>query len=365
MRIIFSGGGTLGSVTPLLALYEEFAQPTQAVWIGTRGGPEKELVHSYHMPFRAIFSGKLRRYFSLQNFLDPFLLCIGVVQAIRIIFVFQPDIVIGAGGYVSVPVIWAAWLLKKKIIILQLDIQPSLANIITRFCVQGVALTCDEQKKYFQGKKMDVTGIPVRKRVYEVARQVSEVKSLILLREKLNIPNDTIPVVLVVGGGTGAIFINTCIGNALAELTRVCHVVHVTGKGKGGMLPATYDKERYRTFEFLGEELLDYMAIADCVITRAGMGVLSELSVLGKPTIIIPIPHSHQEKNAIYFERKKHAALYLLQEGLTSEKLVGTIQRVLGDRILRQELSENMKLALPHDGAQKMRKFIEEIIKNG
>ncbi len=364
MRIIFTGGGTLGSVTPLIAVYEEFAGSAQAMWVGTRSGPEKELVRGYHMPFRSIFSGKFRRYFSVRNFLDPFLLCIGIVQAFRIILTFQPDIIVGAGGYVSVPVMWAGWLLKKKILILQLDIQPSLANIMTRFCARGVALACDDQKKYFQGGKTVVTGIPVRKKIVELAGKIRDSKNRISLRVLLGIPDDNLPVVLIVGGGTGAEFINIRVLESLGELTKICHVVHITGKGKGGVAVVSYIQERYHVFEFLGEKLLDYIAISDCVVTRAGMGMLSELSVYGKPTIIIPIPHSHQEKNAVYFERQKHAAIYLLQEGLTAEKFIETIRRIFKDSVLMQELSDHVRLALPQDGARRVRELVEEIVKN-
>lgn len=362
MKIIFTGGGTLGSVTPLLALYEELSPSAQAIWIGTRHGPEKELVRAYHMPFRGIFSGKLRRYFSIRNFLDPLLLCIGVFQAVRIISAFGPDVIIGAGGYVSVPVLWAGWLLKKKIVIFQLDIQPTMSNMLTRFCAQKIALAC-EQNAGFWGKNAVVTGIPVRKRVYERAQEMQDEKKRVQLRAQLGIPLDSFPIVFVVGGGAGAAAINICVREALGDLTRMCHVIHVTGMGKGGDPSVQYVQERYYTFGFLKEEMIDYVALADCVVTRAGMGVLSELSILGKPTIIIPIPHSHQEKNAVYFERQKHAAIYLAQEGLTGEKLARTVARVLDDAVLRTELSDHMKQALPREGAQKIRKLIEEIIK--
>lgn len=362
MRIIFTGGGTLGSVTPLIALYEALSKPVQAVWIGTRSGPERELVCEYHMPFRAIFSGKLRRYLSIKNFFDPILFCIGMVQAARVISVFRPDYIIGAGGYVSVPVIWAGWLLKKKIIILQLDIQPSLTNLMTHFFAQKIALACEEQKIYFPARKSVVTGIPVRKKVHDLARQAYDREWRGPLRQAHGISDDALPVVLIVGGGTGALSLNHCVYDALGELTRISHVVHVTGKGKGSVPAGSYIRERYHAYEFLKEELIEYAAFADCVVTRAGMGMLSELSVLGKPTIIIPIPQSHQEKNAVYFERQKHAAIYLVQNDITAEKFVRAIQRVLKDDALRQELSQNMKLALPQDGAQNVKGLIEEVI---
>jgi len=363
MKIIFTGGGTLGSVTPLIALYEEFAGSAQAIWIGTQSGPEREFIQKYHIPFRAIFSGKFRRYWSIQNFFDPFFLCIGILQALRTILSFQPDIIVGAGGYVSVPVLWAGWLLKKKAIILQLDLQPSLANLMTHFCAQKIALTCEEQKKYFPVKKSVVTGIPVRKKVYECAQYVLDAQQKKALRLTHNISDDGLPIVLVVGGGTGALVLNQCVYESLGELTEICHVVHITGKGKMAVAQGLYNKERYHEFEFLGEDLLDYVALADCVVKRTGMGILSELSVFGKLTIIIPIPHSHQEKNAVYFERVKHAALYVSQEGLTKEKFISAIKRILKDDILRQELSKHMKQALPQNGAENIKKIVEETVK--
>ena len=158
-------------------------------------------------------------------------------------------------------------------------------------------------------------------------------------------------------------YINDCVRDVLLELTRMCHVVHITGKGKSGVPALSYHTERYHAYELLRETLLTAMSVADCVVTRAGMGALSELSILGKPTIIIPIPRSHQEKNAVYFERQKHAAVYLSQNGLTGEKLACAVQRVLKDDVLRKELSDHMRLALPRDGAKKVKMFIEEIMK--
>jgi UDP-N-acetylglucosamine--N-acetylmuramyl-(pentapeptide) pyrophosphoryl-undecaprenol N-acetylglucosamine transferase len=188
-------------------------------------------------------------------------------------------------------------------------------------------------------------------------------KQKISLRVACGIPDDTMPIITVVGGGTGANFLNRLIYETIGDLTRMCHVVHITGKGKSGTPREPYIHGKYHAYEYLGEELLEYIALADCVITRAGMGMLSELSVFGTPTIIIPIPYSHQEKNAVYFEREKHAALYLSQQGLTKEKYISSIRRVLHDNVLRQELSYNMYHALPREGAQNIKKLIEEVIK--
>src|SRR3989339_1447610 len=165
MRILFSGGGTLGSVTPLIAIAQEIRkrQPqAEFLWLGTRNGPEISIVSRYGMPFEKIFSGKLRRYFSWHNFLDPFLILLGFFQALSTIIKFKPSAVMTAGGYVAVPVVWAAWLMRRPVTIHQEDVRPSITNKLTARFAGTITVTFQKSLADFPKGKTSWIGNPVR-----------------------------------------------------------------------------------------------------------------------------------------------------------------------------------------------------------
>ncbi len=338
MNILFTGGGTLGSVTPLLALHERLREEQGAhafFWIATRGGVERSLIASADISVAEIYTGKLRRYFSFRNFVDPFLLSLGIVQSLYYLMWFKPDIIVSAGGYVAVPVLWAGWLLRRKSMLLQLDMEPGLANLITAFTAETVGVAFEEEARYFSKKKVAVVGIPVRRAMIAAANMTDQRR--MALRTQLHLDKD-LPVVLAIGGGTGASALNALIVEAAPHLATPCQIIHVTGPGKD----TTPSFPRYHTFPFLKEELIDYLNVADIVVTRAGMGMLAELSVLGKPMIIIPIPHSHQERNAQLFERHK-AGIYLSQPHLDGVKLAAHIENLMTHAERRSALAHAAK----------------------
>ncbi len=356
MRILCAGGGTLGSVTPLIAIVEELrarmnadgVSEPEVLWMGTRNGIEKELVKTVAIPFTAIYSGKLRQYFDVRNFIDPLLLCVGIIQSLIGILRFQPDVIIGAGSYVSVPVLWAGWLLRKRSMILQLDIVPSLSNLLTSFCATAVLVACAEEERYFSARKTHSIGIPVRQDISHWKEKMEEEHERKKARATFGI-HDELPIVLVMGGGTGAQFINMLITESIQDFEEICHIIHIAGKGKAD---AKAIGSYYHQFEFLGDRLPCVLALADVVVTRAGMGSLAELSALGKPCIIIPISHSHQEQNALYFE-KRNAALYCSETTLTEKLFFEKVQKLLNNNLLRQEYSRRMSEALAHNASQK------------
>lgn len=357
MKILLTGGGTLGSVTPLLALAEEFrfrmkrdgVESPDIRWIGTRAGVEKAVISEYAIPFIAIFSGKLRHYFDIRNFIDPFLLCIGILQSLYVVWRFQPDVIIGAGGYVSVPVLWAGWLLRKRSVLLQLDLIPSLSNLLTTFCASAVLVACEEEKRYFPEHTTHIVGIPVRRTFFECKERMTNEDERKKMREYFGI-HDNLPILLAIGGGTGAIFLNTLITESLLELTEFCHVIHVSGKGKEHQ--QKYILRQYHPFEFLTDDLVPAMVLADVVVTRAGMGFLAELSFLEKACIVIPIPDSQQERNAVFVE-KKHAAIYCSQKSITKELFIEKIKKLLSDTVLSREISNSLGKTFPSDARQR------------
>ncbi|MEK7648325.1 MAG: UDP-N-acetylglucosamine--N-acetylmuramyl-(pentapeptide) pyrophosphoryl-undecaprenol N-acetylglucosamine transferase [Patescibacteria group bacterium] len=357
MRILCAGGGTLGSVTPLIAIIEELrsrmerdavGQP-DVLWIGTKKGVEKDIVCASDIPFHSIYTGKLRQYFDVRNLIDPFLLCIGIIQSLIAILRFRPDVIIGAGSFVSVPVLWAGWLLRKRAMILQLDIVPSLSNLLTSFCAQAILVACKEEERFFPSRKTHTIGIPVRLLVQDWKQKMEHESERRSARESFGI-HDDLPVAVVMGGGTGSQFINALIMESVSDLEGVCHIIHIIGKGKAPDGYATLS--HYHHYEFLTDRLIIALALADVVVTRAGMGSLAELSALGKPCIIIPIPHSHQEQNALYFE-KRNAALYCSQDSLTKKMFGEKMKKLFHDTLMREEYSLRMSQALEGGARQR------------
>ncbi|MBI4272851.1 UDP-N-acetylglucosamine--N-acetylmuramyl-(pentapeptide) pyrophosphoryl-undecaprenol N-acetylglucosamine transferase [Candidatus Uhrbacteria bacterium] len=357
MRILFTGGGTLGPVTPLLALYEYLCDHSslgevKAAWIGTRHGPEWSLISQYRIIQIRIFAGKIRRYISIHNLIDPFFLFFGFFQALYHILRFRPTVVVNAGSFVGVGVVWAAWFVGIPVVALQLDIRPSLANILTLLHSKKICASCPEAAKKFPKNRTVITGIPVRKSVSATATRICQPGELQRLRAQHGI-YDTLPVVLMSGGGTGAEFLNARARELAQDGKDSFHIMHITGKGKEITVA---ENKMYHQFSFV-DDFASIAACADIVVTRAGMGTISELVVLGKPMILIPIPDSHQVDNALFCE-KKGAAVYLSQTIATTEHLREVIEKVLRNKDRKAEFVHNMRTLFPSNAAARMAEIL-------
>lgn len=359
MRILLTGGGTGGSVVPLLAITKEYKKQNPEVeflFVGTKKGiPEKELVRIYNIPYQGIHCGKLRRYFDWRNFFDPILLWLGVIESFFIINKFKPNIILSAGSFVSVPVVWLGWVLRIPILIHQQDIVPGLANLIMAPFATKITVTFEKSLADFPRKKTILTGNPVRSEIMNGDKK-GAIKKFGL--------EENLPTLLVVGGGTGAQKINEMIYQIIPELTKFCQVIHLTGKNKYLKSSAQYSAtKRYHPYEFLTTEMADAYAVADLVISRAGMGVLTELMALAKPAILIPIPDSHQEKNAQFFADKK--AVYVLwQKYLTPQFLFEKIRELILNKGELDKLSQNIKKLFQPEATKKIIEEIEKICYN-
>jgi len=371
-RILFSGGGTAGSVSPLLAIYDEITSPPtplhpeysgwrgeagvrcdyEFLWIGTKYGVERIMVEKENIPFKAIHSGKLRRYFSLKNVSDIFFLKLGFFQSLYIMLKWRPSLAMSAGGFVSVPVVFAAWCLRVPIIIHQQDIRPGLANKLMAPFAKIITVTFEKSLADY-GKKAVWTGNP--------ARKVLKTRNSKLVTQNFFNGAD-LPVLLVVGGGTGAIFINNLAAESINELASFCQIIHVTGKNKSKITNQKSQIKNYYPFEFLpAEEIALVMKKADLIITRAGMSFLTELSIIGKPSIIIPIPDSHQSDNAGYFAERE-AAVVLDQAGLNKEKFIAQIKKLLADAKTREKLSANISRVMKPGAAGEIAEIVKKNI---
>jgi len=362
VKILLTGGGTGGSVSPLLAVasglrMSDFGCRTSDVglwtyeflWVGTKFGPEREMVEKTGIKFIAMPAGKLRRYFSLKNFLDPFKIIAGFFKSLFVILRFKPDLIMTAGAFVSVPIVWAAWILRVPILVHQQDVRPGLANKLMAPFANVITVTFEESLKNY-GKKAVWTGNPVGFRMSDVGFRMSDF-------------GKELPLILVVGGGTGAMEINKLVWESLEELTKFCQIIHVSGKGKG-IRNQESGIRNYVSYDFLEhEKVIEIMKIADVVVSRAGLGFLTEISYLGKAAIIIPIPDTHQEDNARIFS-KNEAAMVLDQKKLTARDFINKIRGLLKDETLRHKLSSNVAGVMKKGASEAIAGIIKRVIYN-
>jgi len=263
-KILLVGGGTLGSVSPLLAISANY--PAEYLFIGTIDGPEKDFVLSQGIAnFQAIKSGKLRRYFDVKNFSDIFQTVAGFFQSLKIIWNFKPDIVLTAGSFVAVPVVFAAWLLRKPVIVHQQDIAVGLANKLMAPFAKKITVLFPEQVKDFDSRKTVITGNPVRS-------------------VKIDLEKNE-PLVLITGGGLGARtmneFVKQFVPKILAAGFKVYHLLGAKNADQSLSLDGYYSDK------FINKNMMDILARADIVISRAGMSSISEAAALKKALVLI------------------------------------------------------------------------------
>ncbi|OGL70345.1 hypothetical protein A3C17_04090 [Candidatus Uhrbacteria bacterium RIFCSPHIGHO2_02_FULL_53_13] len=345
MKIILSGGGTLGPVTPLLALLEQWRadkRNVDVVWVGTVNGPEAQLVRTHDVRFISIASVKLPRHFTPYWFVIPFLAIYALVESWKVVKTEQPDVIVTAGGYVSVPLVLMARLFGVCSWVHQQDIRPGLANRIMSKVASRISVTFKESAEAYPEKKTEVTGNAVRASLLNGDRQQASRKfGLDPSRKTL----------LVIGGGSGSVWINKSVSAIASHLTAAWQVLHVAGPGKLDSVLAS--GERYVVEPLIGEGMDDAYAAADAVLCRAGLGTLTELATVGKPAIVIPIPDSHQEDNA-FFLYEHQAALVLDQTETTPQVLLSAIRSVMESEDVQMRLAANLKLTFPKDGTKRI-----------
>lgn len=325
--IVFTGGGTAGHVTPNLALIKEFSADGWDIhYVGSAEGVEKGMVQKIGIPFHAVNSGKLRRYFSLKNILDPFKVFIGIVQSFRLFHKLKPDVVFSKGGFVAFPVVVGAWLNRIPVVAHESDMTPGLANRLCFPFVNKICLTFDAGKKHFKKQdKIDVTGTPIRQQLFEG----NKLRGLELCGF-----NSDKPCLLVIGGSLGAGSINQSIRAALGELLKEYQVIHLCGKGKIDASLASL--VGYRQFEYANDELADLFAASSVVISRAGANSVYEILALGKPHILIPlsaqVSRGDQIQNARYFQGLG-ISVVIQDHSLNAATLLNGLQEVMKNQM--------------------------------
>ena len=344
-HIVLTGGGTAGHVTPNIAMIPRLKELGYKIsYIGSYEGIEKKLIEELGIPYYGIASGKLRRYFDVKNFSDPFRVMKGFLEAKKLMKQLKPDVVFSKGGFVTVPVVIAASRKKIPTFIHESDMTPGLAN---KICIPFASKVCcnfPETVSQLPADKAILTGTPIRQELLSGNREAA-LKFTGFSSQK--------PVILIIGGSLGAAAVNDAVRQILPELLKDFQVIHLCGKGK---LDENLEGTKgYVQYEYIKKELADLFALADIVISRAGANAICELSALKKPNLLIPLSarasRGDQILNARSFERLGYSKV-LEEEEITNEKLLSTVQ----------DLYANREIYTTAMSYSKHKDFIEQIV---
>ncbi|OGL62906.1 hypothetical protein A3C09_01830 [Candidatus Uhrbacteria bacterium RIFCSPHIGHO2_02_FULL_47_44] len=352
MKILFAGGGTLGPVTPLLAVAEAWKKRdanVEFVWIGTKSGPEREFVEKEGIRFFWITQARLVRWLNGEWLWFPLAMLSAFSQAFRILRKEKPDIIAAAGGYTSVPIVMVGRIMGIPSWIHQSDVKPILTNRVLAPFATCITVAWEKTLHAFPKSKTILIGNPVR----------ASVRQGIKARAEIMFGCDTSkPTVFVFGGGTGSQWINKAVDEIQDELLVIANVIHLTGKGKmnvessvGVPLVGTHGNGNYFVIESMTDEMPDAYAVADVVVSRAGAGAISELAAMRKASIIIPLPNSPQVNNA---EVIREASVVLEQSSSTPRDVLNQIRRLLNDPMKRLALGERLSITLETDCAERI-----------
>jgi len=318
-HIVLTGGGTAGHVTPNIAMIPALQEKGFKIsYIGSYDGIEKKLIEEMGIPYYGISSGKLRRYFDVKNFTDPFNVIKGFFEAKKLMKKLNPDVVFSKGGFVTVPVVVAAKLSKVPAFIHESDMTPGLANkLCLPFCTK-VCCNFPEAIKNLPAKKAVLTGTPIRQELLSGSKE-NALKFTGLTAEK--------PVIMIIGGSLGSVVVNNAVRKILPELLKEFQVIHLCGKGK---VDESLKKQTgYVQYEYIKDELADLFALSDMIISRAGANAICEISALKKPNLLIPLSanasRGDQILNARSFERLGYSKV-IEEEQLTDSLLLDEIK---------------------------------------
>ena len=369
MKILLTGGGTGGHFYPLIAVAEEINRiareknllKPELYFLSDREYDPKALFNN-DITFKKVPAGKLRRYFSIQNFFDIFKTIAGTVKAIFTVFWMYPDVIFSKGGYGSFPAVVAARILRIPLFIHESDSVPGRANKQAGKFARKIAVSYPEAAPFFPIDKVAWTGNPVRK---GIQTPLNEGAHQLLQFDR------TIPTILVLGGSLGAEFINNAILDSLKDLVSNYQVIHQAGRNNIAVvsgvsqeiLKGNQNANRYKVFDYLDDDSLRAAAgAADLILSRAGSAIF-EIALWGKPSIIIPITDTngdHQRKNAVAYE-KAGACLVIEEANLKPHILLSEIGRILGDKALVAQMSENARTFAKPDAAEKIARAILSI----
>lgn len=352
-KIILTGGGTAGHVTPNIALFPHLkGAGFEIYYMGSYDGIEKRLIADFDIPYQGISTGKFRRYLDPKNFTDPFRVVKGYSEAKKYLKQLKPDVVFSKGGFVSVPVVRAAAALKIPCIIHESDMTPGLANKLCIPVADKICCNFPETLQMLPKDKAVLTGSPIR----EELSSGNKLAGLDMCGFTANKP-----VIMVIGGSQGAASVNQAVRAALPMLLEDFQIVHLCGKDKIDNL--LLNEKGYKQFEYLKAELKDIFAMADLVISRAGANAICELLALNKPNILIPLPSAKSRGDQLLNARSFEAqgfSIVIDEDDLTEKLLVEKVQELYCSR---QSYINAMKQSPQLDSISTIMGLIKEIVK--
>ena len=330
-KIVLTGGGTAGHVSPNIALLPYLREAGYEItYIGSKNGIEKNLIADFGLPYVGISTGKLRRYFDVKNFTDPFRVIHGFGEARRFLKKNRPDVVFSKGGFVSVPVVRAAASLKIPCVIHESDMTPGLANKLCFRSARKICCNFPETLEMLPAGKAVLTGTPIADK----------------------------PVLMVMGGSQGSVSVNNAVRTNLTELLKTFQIVHLCGKGN--LDTSLEGVEGYRQFEYVKKDLKHLFAAADLLVSRAGANAICEILALGKPNLLIPLPtkgsRGDQLLNAESFAAQGFSEV--LEDEKAGELIVEKVKALYNDRAKYQEA---MKASHQTDAIPIIMGLIEEV----
>lgn len=324
-HIILTGGGTAGHVTPNIAMLPRLKEAGYEIsYIGSINGMERKLIEELDIPYYGIHSGKLRRYFDLKNFSDPFRIMKGIMEAKSLMKKLKPDVVFSKGGFVSVPVVLAAKSRKIPVLIHESDMTPGLANRLSIPSATTVCCNFPETLKALPEGKAVVTGTPIRQELKEGNAERG--------RQFCGFTDEN-PIIMIIGGSLGSAAVNDAVRSVLPELLKDFQVCHLCGKGK--LDQSLIGTPGYVQYEYIKQELPDLFAMSDLLISRAGANAICEILALSKPNLLIPLSakasRGDQILNARSFEKQGYS-MVLEEEAITNETLLEAVKKLYADR---------------------------------
>lgn len=347
-RIVMTGGGTAGHVTPNIALIPRLKKMGYEIhYIGTKDGIERGLIEAQGISYHSISAGKLRRYLDLKNLTDTFRVVRGFNDAMSVLRKLKPDVVFSKGGFVSCPVVWAAKMRGIPAIIHESDMTPGLANKLSIPFARKICYTFPETKDYIPKEKGVLTGIPVRESLFSGKAE---------LGKRLCGFNDKLPVMVIVGGSQGSQVLNNAIRGILNELLKKFQICHMCGKGNVDQ--SLNNLSGYKQFEYINEELPHVFAMADLVVSRAGATTIYELLALKKPNLLIPLSkqasRGDQILNSESFEKQGFSKV-LMEEELNSKSFMENVEELYNGRTSYIKAMENSAVG---NGTEKILELI-------
>ncbi|EKD58335.1 MAG: hypothetical protein ACD_56C00147G0003 [uncultured bacterium] len=368
MRIVLTGGGTGGHTTPLVAIADKLkaklGPEANILYIGSGAEMEKKIMGAEGIPVKFVMSGKMRRYFSFENFTDFLKIPIGFVQSLWILLRFMPDVIFSKGGYVAVPIVLAAWIYRIPVMMHESDSTPGLANQFLARFANRIAVAYPSAEEYFPRTKTALVGNPIRHQVVD--------GDPVILRKELGF-TESKKTILILGGSQGSQVINDAIIKVLPQLLTRYQIIHQTGEanlenvvreaafmgikaGHGGYYPVGFMN---------ANKLRDSFALSDLVISRSGATFITEIAANSKPAILIPLSNSandHQRMNA-YSLARIGAALVLEETNLGEHIMLEKIDKILSDEQLRKTMTTEIRTFYHPNAAEVIANSIIEIVR--